>query len=91
MIKISDVVKISPRGTITIPSKYRKSLNIKNNSFIGIKATKEGVLLRPVEIKEKSGYTKKELKKIEQLSDDKKNSGKIFNSAQEATKHLRSL
>jgi bifunctional DNA-binding transcriptional regulator/antitoxin component of YhaV-PrlF toxin-antitoxin module len=91
MIKISDVVKISPRGAITIPVKYRKSLKLDHNSFIGIQATKEGVLLRPVEIKEKDGYTKEELQKIEQLSNDKKNKGKNFSSSKEAMKHLRSL
>ena len=91
MIKISDVVKISPRGTITIPAKYRKSLKLESNSFIGIKAMKEGVLLRPVEIKEKNGYTKEELQKLEQLANDKKNKGKSFHSPKKAIKHLRSL
>jgi len=91
MIKIRDVIKISPRGTITIPLKYRKSLRLDTNSFVGIKATEEGILLRPVEIKEKKGYTKEELKKIEQLSNDKKNKGKSFGSSKEAMKHLRSL
>lgn len=91
MIKISDVIKISDRGTITIPAKYRKSLNLDGTDFIGIKVTKDGLLLRPVEVWEKHDFTKEEMTKIQKLADDKKNKGKSFSSSEEAIKHLRTL
>lgn len=62
MTKINDVIKVSSRGVITIPAKYRQALGLKGEAFVGIKVVKNGVLLSSVEIKEKKTAGKKKKK-----------------------------
>ena len=63
MTKLSDVIKVSARGVITIPGKYRQQLNLTGEGFVGIKSSKNGILLTPVEIKEKAVKKPKAKKK----------------------------
>jgi hypothetical protein len=52
------------------------------------KVSDKGIILSPCEIKEKSPYTEEEWKKIEKLVAEK---GKVYKSAEEAKKHIKSL
>lgn len=83
-----EILKISPKGQVTIPNRIRKLLHLKESGFISLKVTREGVLLYPVEIKKKSPFTAEELEKIEKLALKK---GKVFKSSGAAKKFLRSL
>jgi len=87
-MKIHQILRISPKGQVTIPNKMRKRLHFEENGFVSCRMTKEGLLLFPVEIREKSPYTAEELRKIEKLASEK---GKSFKSSHEAKKFLKSL
>ena len=87
-MKIQEILRISPKGQVTIPNKMRKRLHFEDNGFISCRITKEGLLLFPVEIREKSPYTSEEFRKIEKLASEE---GKSFKSSPEAKKFLKSL
>ena len=44
---MSDKIKVSVRGQIVIPKKYRKKLNIETGIILEINATNEGLFLKP--------------------------------------------
>ncbi|MGA3061389.1 MAG: AbrB/MazE/SpoVT family DNA-binding domain-containing protein [Candidatus Bathyarchaeia archaeon] len=44
---MSDKIKVGVRGQVVIPKKYRKKLNIESGIILEIKATEEGLLLKP--------------------------------------------
>lgn len=41
------IVRVLPKGQITIPQKIRRELNLKENSILEVEKTKQGVLLKP--------------------------------------------
>ena len=43
-----EIVKIQPRGVLTIPSKFRKQLSIGQNDLFKIKEVKGALVLEPV-------------------------------------------
>ncbi len=83
-----ETAKVTSKGQITIPSSIREILNLEPGSTVMFKVTDKGILLSPCEIKEKSPYTEEEWKKIEKLVAEK---GKVYKSAEEAKKHIKSL
>lgn len=83
-----ETAKVTSKGQITIPSSIRKILNLEPGSTIIFKVTDKGIILSPCEIKEKSPYSEEEWKKIEKLVAEK---GKVYKSAEEAKKHIKSL
>ena len=42
------VVRILPRGQITIPNRIRKNFQLGENSVLEIEQVKEGILLKPI-------------------------------------------
>ena len=84
---VSDVITINPKGQITIPNLIRK-VYLKGNRFVALKVTPQGILLVPVEVKEKASYTKEEWEKIEKLASGK---GKVYKSSKAAKKYIDSL
>lgn len=83
-----ETAKLTSKGQITIPSSIREILNLEPGSTVMFKVTDKGIILSPCEIKEKSPYTEEEWKKIEKLVAEK---GKVYRSAEEAKKHIKSL
>lgn len=57
------VVRVLPRGQITIPNKMRKTLDLSENSLLGIEQTAEGLLLKPITVGQ---FEKVDFKKIRQ-------------------------
>lgn len=45
---VEELVKIQPKGVITIPKKFRDSLGITDNDFIRIKKEKGKITIEPV-------------------------------------------
>ena len=84
---IEEITKLNIKGQITIPNVVRK-FYLKGSKYIGFKITPEGILLVPIEIKEKEPYTTEEWHKIEALASQK---GKVCKNAKAARKHLDSL
>ena len=82
------IVKLNTKGQLTIPNAVRK-LFLKGNKYVALTITKNGIMLTPVEVKEKViNYTPEEWEKIKQLTSQK---GKVYKSAKAAKSHLKSL
>jgi len=79
---------ISSRGQVTIPQDVRDIMHIKRGSVVGFEPTKRGVLMVAMKVEPENPYTEAEWEKIEKLS---KGKGKIYNSAEEAKKHVANL
>jgi len=82
------IIKLNPKGQLTIPNIVRK-IFLKGNKFVSLTITPHGIMLTPVEVKEKEmSYTAEEWRKIKQLSSQK---GKVYKSAKAAKAHIKSL
>lgn len=79
---------ISSRGQVTIPQDIRSLLHIKRGSVIGFEPTRRGVLMVAMKVQPQDPYTEEEWKKIEKLS---KSEGTIYNTVEEAKKHIADL
>jgi AbrB family looped-hinge helix DNA binding protein len=84
----AETAKVTSKGQVTIPLTIREILKLEPGSTVMFKVTDKGVILTPCEIKEKSVYTAKEWKKIEQLIAEK---GKVYKTSAAAKKHIKSL
>jgi len=79
---------ISSRGQVTIPQDIRSLLHVKRGSVIGFEPVRKGVMMVPMNVKPQDPYTEEEWKKIEKLS---KSEGAIYNTVEEAKKHIANL
>lgn len=84
---INEIARLNVKGQITIPNALRKSC-LDGSKYVGFKVTPYGILLVPLEVKEKDPYTAQEWKKIEELALCK---GKTYKSAKDAKKHIDAL
>ena len=84
-----EILKISPRGQITLPISMRKT--ILKGKYVGLEISSDGkAVLIPVRIeKKKIDYTEKELEKIKKLA--KRKGGKAYKTYNEAKKHIKLL
>jgi bifunctional DNA-binding transcriptional regulator/antitoxin component of YhaV-PrlF toxin-antitoxin module len=84
-----EILKVGPRGQITLPILIRKT--ILKGKYVGLEVSSDGkVMLVPIKIeKEKLDYTSKDLEKIKKLTKTKK--GKTYKTSQEAKEHIKSL
>lgn len=57
------VVRILPRGQITIPNKIRKNFELVENSILEIEQVEDGILLKPIS---KDQFKKADFKRIRQ-------------------------
>lgn len=87
MEKLSDIGKLNIKGQITIPNRIRKFC-LKGSKHVGFRITEKGILLVPVEIKEKTPYTDKEWEQIENLASKK---GKKYKTSKSAKNHIDTL
>ena len=79
---------ISSRGQVTIPQDIRSLLHVKRGSVIGFEPMRKGVLMVPMKVQPQDPYTEEEWKKIEKLS---KSEGTVYNTVEEAKKHIANL
>jgi len=79
---------ISSRGQVTIPQDIRSLLHVKRGSVIGFEPMRKGVMMVPMKVQPQDPYTEKEWKKIEKLS---KSEGTVYNTVEEAKKHIADL
>ena len=83
-----EILKISPRGQITLPISMRKTL--LKGKYVGLEISSDGkAILIPIRIEKKVDYTEKELEKIKKLA--KRKGGKIYKTHNEAKKYIKSL
>ena len=57
------VVRILPRGQITIPNRIRKNFKLEENSVLEVEQVKEGILLKPLA---REQFDRADFKKIRQ-------------------------
>jgi len=79
---------ISSRGQVTIPQDIRSLLQLRMGSVIGFEPTQRGVLMVAMKVQPQDPYTEEEWKKIERLS---KSEGTVYNTVEEAKKHIANL
>lgn len=84
---VNEIAKLNVKGQITIPNALRK-FYLNGSQFVGFKITPAGILLVPLEVKERDPYTSEEWKKIEELASHK---GKIYKTVKDAKKHIDAL
>ncbi len=75
MIKMKNEVTVTSRGMVTIPSKLRKKLNIKDGSKLIVKEHKLGLLYIPIiELEDLFGADSKELgyEMIREIHEDRR-------------------
>ena len=85
---ILETAKITSKGQVTIPSRIRKLLHLKEGASIAFGLTKTGVVLLPCSVTAESPYTEKEWAKIHKLASEK---GKSTLGPKEAKKYLKTL
>jgi len=82
------VTTISSKGQVTIPVKIRKILHITSaGDLVGFVPSKNGVLLRHLEIREED-FTREEWDKLEKLAQKR---GKVYKDAKAFLRTLKSL
>ncbi len=86
---IVGVSKITSKGQITLPKNVRNLLNVGRGQTIAFGLAKEGVVLSRCTLSvDPTPFSKAEWQKIEKAADAK---GKVYGSAEEAKKHIKSL
>ena len=87
-----NVVAVTSKGSITIPSKVRESQGIEPNSHFIMSTRGKKIILTPVE-NEEEWYNTSEMKSIRQHGKKDVKDGKVnkFKNAQEAVDHLSTL
>lgn len=78
-ISFDEIIKLQPKGVLTIPKKFRQALGLDNNSLIRIKKDKWRLVIEPVRTLSYPvrNYTETELKEFLEL--DKKETEKLKN------------
>jgi AbrB family looped-hinge helix DNA binding protein len=87
-MEILEIARMTSKGQITVPAPIREIFKLKKGSSVAFKVTDKGVLFMPCEIKQKEAYTREEWGKIEHMVAER---GKVYKTAKEARRHLRSL
>lgn len=87
-----NIVAVTSKGSITIPSKVRESQGIEPKSHFIMSTRGKKIILTPVE-NEEEWYNTKEMKSIHRQGEKDIASGKVtkFKNAQEAIDYLSSL
>ncbi|MFH0807678.1 MAG: AbrB/MazE/SpoVT family DNA-binding domain-containing protein [Elusimicrobiota bacterium] len=67
-MRTTTIRPLGPRNQVTIPSEILKQLHMKAHDLVSFVLTKEGLLMKPVEIVDKNdSWEKNELAAIEKL------------------------
>ena len=81
--------KITSKGQVTLPANVRKCLKLDKGECIAFCVDRKGIFINRCKLNvESGGFSEAQWRKIEQLSRGK---GKLFASAEEAKKHIKSL
>lgn len=81
--------KITSKGQVTLPANVRKLLKLDKGQSIAFCIDRKGVFLHRCKFRvEPSRFTLAEWQKIEQLAGER---GRVFASAEETKKHIKSL
>lgn len=66
-----EIIKLQPRGVLTIPKKFRQDIGFKESSFVKIKKKKWQLVIEPVRILPYPvrSYKQKELKEFFKLDE----------------------
>lgn len=83
------ITRLKTKNQITLPKKIVKRLNLKPNELFQVDIEKNYIKLIPVELKPK--YTKKELKKIDEIVKKEKKRAKTFRVGPEASAYIKNL
>lgn len=78
-ISFDEIIKLQPKGVLTIPKKFRQALGLDNNNLIRIKKDKWRLVIEPVRTLSYPvrNYTETELEEFLEL--DKKETKKLKN------------
>lgn len=49
------LVRVQEKGQVTLPAEMRKSLGLKKGDLVAVTSTDDGVLIKPVEVREQKG------------------------------------
>ncbi len=85
---ILETAKVTSKGQVTIPNRIREILHVSTGTSVAFALSKEGIILLPCKVTAESPYTPSEWAKIEKLASVK---GKIYKSAKQAKKHIKTL
>ena len=81
--------KITSKGQVTLPANVRKFLKLDKGECIAFCVDRKGIFINRCKLNvEPGGFSEAEWRKIEKLASSK---GRVFASAEEAKKHIRSL
>jgi len=81
--------KITSKGQVTLPVNVRNFLKLDKGECIAFCVDRKGIFINRCKLNvESGGFSEAEWRKIEKLSIRK---GKLFVSAEEAKKHIKSL
>lgn len=81
--------RITSKGQVTLPAVVRKFLKLEKGKTVAFCLDKSGIFISQCKIDiEPAAFSDKEWRKIEKLANAK---GKVYSSAEEAKKHVRSL
>jgi bifunctional DNA-binding transcriptional regulator/antitoxin component of YhaV-PrlF toxin-antitoxin module len=81
--------KITSKGQVTLPVNVRNFLKLDKGECIAFCVDRKGIFINRCRINvEPGGFSEAQWRKIEKLSSRK---GKLFASAEEARKHIKSL
>jgi len=61
-------VKLTPRGTVTLPREFRRRYVLKTNDLLIAESTEQGILLRPASVLPTELYSEKRLAEFEKTN-----------------------
>lgn len=72
MVQLEDIVKVQPKGLITIPKQLRKSLGFEENGLARARAERGRLILEPVRILPYPvrAYTKQEIREFFRVDEE---------------------
>lgn len=70
-MEIQDIIKVSVNGQITIPTRLREQLHVKDGGFVSCRMTNEGLLIYPIEVNQKKPFSKDKIEELEKISQGK--------------------
>ena len=81
--------KITSKGQVTLPANVRKFMKLNKGECIAFCIDRKGIFINRCKVSvEPGGFSQAQWQKIEELANSK---GRVFASAEEAKKHIKSL
>ncbi len=81
--------RITSKGQVTLPANVRRLLKLDKGQSIAFCVDRKGIFLHRCKVSvEEATFSQAEWQKIERLANER---GRVFASAEEAKKHIKSL